>query len=167
MKITPVLFHRYGNLVSSGIRLGTDSYWNHCGWCFIDSDGREMFSEAIEFGVILITKQNMLKKYSSICEIKYLEEVETDVDYKSHLGDRYDFSIFGSQGAFYFSKKLFGTESFITKKISNKDIENAWFCFEWLGYMCKKENYWNLTGRDFSPLNRKGELIFDKKSLIL
>lgn len=157
MKIKPVLFHRYSNLISKGIREITNSYYNHAGLIF-SLDDKLFFVEAVEFGVIVMPVDSMYKKYSHIAKIKVLDEVETNIPFWEHFGDKYDFTVFGSQIYFYALKQLLGEENSIVKQFSNEKIENAFYCFEFVAYAIGLENSWNSDGTWFSNLDSNGNI---------
>ena len=132
MKGYLILCHNPANLISKGIRLVTNSYFNHGAILF-----EGYVYEFNEHGKVVTKLQDW--KYNGITTYK---EVELTVNPRTVFG-KYDFKIFINEFMFY----LTGWEIF-----TNKNRIDCWYCFEFCGYCIGMPNSWKLTGKDFEVI---------------
>lgn len=151
----PVLFHRPHNLISKGIRLVTNSYYNHAGAYFIDENGVEWFVEAVEGGVRILLWSKALVYYKQFdCEISFYASRPMVRDYKEVLGNGYEFAAFPRELAYYSSLRFLGTENRITKWLSNIDDKSKFVCFELVSYLQGDEKPWGANGFNWDSKKR-------------
>lgn len=98
----------------------------------------------------------MIKKYGKNCYIRYLPTVESLVNPLMFLDCQYQFSVFGTQIMHSFAKWLFGSNSYIANKISNKKEPNKFYCFELLAFVLGLDYSWEADGKTFSNLEYNG-----------
>ena len=129
---TLLLCRNEKNLISKGIRLFTKSKYNH---------GAILYNgnvyEFDEYG----------KHITNYFDWEYNGTVTSNpITINPLLLDakgKYDFGIFVNEVLFYLTKSEY---------FSNRDNPDAWYCFEFCGYVMGMKNYWKLTGKDFESL---------------
>ena len=127
-----LLCHNPNNLISKGIRLITNSYWNHGAILF---EGNVY--EFNEYGKVVTPYVNW--KYKGDVRNVPIHIINDPRNINGH----YDFGVFVNEVLFY----LTGFDFF-----TNRDNPDAWFCFEFCGEVMGLKNSWKLTGKDFEKL---------------
>lgn len=151
-----VLVHRPDNLISEGIRLCTDSYWNHS---YLErQDG--VCCEAVFPKVREISNVDIKAYYDKHgCTYEYGEWYESDIEFSKYLNKPYQLGIIWRQPIYYAAMYKLGKRHWLVIKLSNKGDDSHWFCHE----LCadhkglKKPHY--ADGRYFSPLNKEGKVV--------
>lgn len=132
MKGYLILCHNPTNLISKGIRLVTNSYYNHSAILF-----EGFVYEFNEHGKVVTRLSDW--KYNGITTYR---EVNLVVNPRTVFG-KYDFKIFLNEFMFY----LTGWEIF-----TNKNRIDAWYCFEFCAYCMGLPGSWMATGKTFENL---------------
>lgn len=132
MKGYLILCHNPTNLISKGIRLVTNSYYNHSAILF-----EGYVYEFNEHGKVVTRLSDW--KYNGITTYK---EVNLIVNPRTVFG-KYDFKIFLNEFMFY----LTGWEVF-----TNKNRIDMYYCFEFCAYCMGLPKSWMATGKTFEKL---------------
>jgi hypothetical protein len=127
-----LLCHNPNNLISKGIRLITDSKYNH-GAILFDGDVYEFN----EYGKVVTPYIDW--KYKGTVKHVPIHIVNDP----RNINGKYDFGIFLNEVLFCLTKNEY---------FSNRDNPDAWYCFEFCGYVMGMKNSWKLTGKDFESL---------------
>lgn len=132
MKGYLILCHNPTNLISKGIRLVTNSFYNHSAILF-----EGFVYEFNEHGKVVTRLSDW--KYNGITTYR---EVNLVVNPRTVFG-KYDFKIFANEFMFY----LTGWEIF-----TNKNRIDRYYCFEFCAYCMGLPNSWMATGKTFENL---------------
>ena len=132
MKGYLILCHNPTNLISKGIRLVTNSFYNHSAILF-----EGYVYEFNEHGKVVTRLSDW--KYNGITTYR---EVNLIVNPRTVFG-KYDFKIFLNEFMFY----LTGWEVF-----TNKNRIDSWYCFEFCAYCMGLHESWKATGKTFENL---------------
>ena len=127
-----LLCHNPTNLISKGIRLITKSKYNH---------GAILYNGNVyEFN----EKGKVVTPYIDWHYKGTVKHVPIHINpLLLNVKGSYDFGIFVNEVLFYLTKSEY---------FSNRDNPNAWYCFEFCGYVIGMKNSWKLTGKDFESL---------------
>lgn len=135
------------------IRKISSSRFNHGASLIIDCDKIVYIDDATGAGVHMTPLTKYIEKYPNrkyyTCDI---ENVGDQVLAKSLLGDKYQFSIFWTMLLFCTAKRIFGVNSKITRWCSTEDVENKYYCFEYVGTVFNLKDPWLLTGKELDQM---------------
>ena len=129
---TLLLCRNEKNLISKGIRFFTKSKYNH-GAILYNGNVYE-FNEK---GKVVTTYSDWT--YKGTVALIPITIANNPINIKG----QYDFGIFVNEVLFYLTKNEY---------FSNRDNPDAWYCFEFCGYVMGMKNSWKLTGKDFESL---------------
>ena len=148
-----LLFHTKGfSIISIGIRMLTESFWNHTGMYVVDPDSKGFVIEALGKGVVKTPIEKYIDNKSYVLRVvslkqeafkdqaEYQEGIKTAASrIRLTIGVKYDWMAIAYLGIVYLSKGLWhkGFKK-IPKRFNPLQSRNKFFCSELVCESCYK-----------------------------
>jgi hypothetical protein len=142
---TPFELSEGVSYLSAGIRLATNSHWNHIA-IEVRLYGKDWIIEAVGAGVIITKKEDWLVKSNRDVLIRVPKELTIlSDDLLDVIGDKYGYLDLLQIAIFLFKRRVVDSNY----EWDGKSIWNGWFCSELLAWLEKREKPYLITPSDY------------------